>query len=263
MHLLKKASIALLALAAAQVAYAGSTTQLLAARTTLPIVFTRGVDANHAHVGDVVSAKTIQEVKLSDGAKLPAGSQVSGHVVETNPFAFDRTPYARQKQSTLSIHFDTVRSGDVTLPLNVTVRAMADPITSSDAREPSPNADNTYITFTQIGGDIVSPSQDEVISEDGDVVAYKRHGGIYAHLISSTGKAPNGCDTSNTEESTGLYSASACGLYGFTGNELEQTSNGAQPSTFVLVSRRRGPKIWKNSTALLEVLSADMASGSR
>ena len=137
---------------------------------------------------------------------------------------------------------------------------MADPITSWDAHAPMINGDNTYVTFMQIGGDIVNPHQAEVVSENGDVVGYRRHGGVYARLISSTGNSPNACGASDKEESMGEYSASACGLYGFTGNDLEQTGKGSQPSILVLVSRRQAPKIWKNSTALLEVIPANTTS---
>jgi hypothetical protein len=90
-----------------------------------------------------------------------------------------------------------------------------------------------------------------VTNEDGDVVAYSRHGGVYAHLIASAG-----CDGSDVEVSVGIYSASACGLYGFDRTSAEETGSLAQPSTLTLVSTHGSPKIWKDSTALLEVLPA-------
>jgi len=247
-------SIALLSLALLQAANAGAAPSQLSPRTTLPVVFTRGVDALHAHVGETVLAKTTQEIKLAGGIKVPAGAEVSGHVVESVPFAFDPTPYAKQRQSVLSIRFDTLRSGNLSLPLTVYVRAMADPVTSWDAQKPIPNADDSLKITSQIGGDLVNPSQDEVVSRSGDIVGYKRHGGIYAHLLS----ASNACDASDTEQAMGLYSASACGLYGFVGDELEQSG-----TTLVLSSRHQSPKIWKNSTALLEVLPDSASTASR
>jgi len=252
--LIQSTSVALLSFAFAQAAHAGVPSAQLPPKTTLPIVFTRGIDANHTHVGDTVLARTTQDVILPGGLKVPAGAQVSGHVVEAAPFKFDRTPYARQTQSTLSVHFDTVSSGGRSLPLNVYVRAMADPLTTSGAEMPVANDDSSSPATTQIGGDTTRRSQDEVLSQDGDVVGYRRRGAVYAHLISASGKAPSTCDASDTEESMGAYSASACGLYGFVGDELKETGAGSQPSTLVLASQRQAPKIWKNSTALLEVL---------
>jgi hypothetical protein len=127
---------------------------------------------------------------------------------------------------------------------------MADPITSWAARTPNASdMDSSLHTVTQIGGDQLTPSQSQVISMQGDVVAYNRHGGVYAHLIASPG-----CDSSSTEVSVGIYSASACGLYGFTDVSAQQMGSPASPSTLTLVSSRVSPKVWKNSTALLEVL---------
>ena len=74
-----------------------------------------------------------------------------------------------------------------------------------------------------------------------------------ARLLAS-GNSPDGCDASDTEESMGLFSASACGLYGFADSALIGTGKTGECSTLTLVSRRRSPKIWAHGTALLEVL---------
>ena len=258
LNLLIAASLCCTPLLVAQSGHA-ATTEQLAPKTTLPIVFTQSFDANHAHTGDVVHARTTQAVSLAGGRTLAAGAEVMGHVVAASGFTFDKTHYAVQKQSTLAVHFDSVRSNAVTLPLNVYVRAIADPLTSWGATE-SMGTDDTLATRTQIGGDVLTPSQDEVVSQAGDVVGYNKRGGVYAHLISSVGNSPNGCDASDTEQSMGLYSASACGLYGFAGTTLQQTGKTGEASTLVLSSNRVAPKVWKNSTALLEVRAADSAN---
>jgi hypothetical protein len=261
LHFLIAASLCFTPVLIAQTGHA-ATSGTLSPKTTLPIVFKSGLDANHAHAGDVVHARTTQSVALSDGKVLPAGADVTGHVIAANAFALDKTPYAVQKQSSLSIRFDTISSNSATFPLNVYVRAIADPVTSWGARE-STGTDDTLATVTQIGGDVLTPSQSEVVSQDGDIVGYNRHGGVYAHLIAASGNAPNGCDGSDTEVSVGIYSASACGLYGFTGTRLQQTGKTGEPSTLVLTSNRVAPKVWKNSTALLEVLSQDQVVATR
>jgi hypothetical protein len=163
-------------------------TALLQAQTTLPIVFTKSINADHSRVGDTVSARISQSVRLANGTIVPSGAKITGHVVAARRFVFDKTPYAQQKQSSLSIQFDSLRLGGLNVPLDVTVRAMADPTTSWDARMPNANdTDSSLQTFTQIGGDQLTPSQTELVSIQGDVVAYNRHGGVYAHLISCTG----------------------------------------------------------------------------
>jgi hypothetical protein len=225
----------------------------LTPQTTLPIVFTQSISADHAHVGDPVYAKTTQIVKLQDGTVIGAGSQVIGSVLEAKPYAFDKTPYARQQESVLTIRFDKVVAGSERLTLKVYVRAIADPLATQAARQPLPN-DDTLDTVEQVGGDQLRPSQTKVVDRDGDVVAYNRRDGVYAHLISHTGNSPRQCDASSVEESVDIFSASACGLYGFAGSAAREVGSVANPSTLSLVSSRRSPKIWEHTTALLEVL---------
>jgi hypothetical protein len=222
----------------------------LPAQTTLPIVFTKTISAEHSKIGDLVTARTNQSVLLVNGVWIPSGTKVIGHVIAVAPFVYDKTPYAHQKQSMLSIRFDSLQIGEIPQPLNVTVRAMADPITSWGASMPNVNGMDTSLhTVTQIGGDQLIPSQTEVVNMQGDVVAYNRHGGVYAHLISN-----RDCDASSFEASLGIYSASACGLYGFTNITAQEAGSLAHPSTLTLISTRTAPRVWKNSTALLEVL---------
>jgi len=230
----------------------------LQAPTTLPIVFTKSISAGDAHVGDVILARTNQEAHLSNGTVIPAGTKITGHVVAAKGFIYDKTPYAHQQQSTLSIKFDSIEVVGASLPLDVTVRAMADPLTSWGAREPKSSDLDSLATVTQIGGDQLIPSQSEVRNMDGDVVAYNKHNGVYAHLIS------NGrCDGSDVEVSVGIYSTSACGLYGFSNVAATEFGSVAAPSTITLVSSRTSPKIWKHSTALLEVLPTQQTMASR
>jgi hypothetical protein len=228
-------------------------TETLAPQTTIPIVFTKSVDANHAHTGDPVTAKTSQAIALANGRLLPAGSAVIGHVTAETPFVFDRTPYAKQKQSSLEIQFDTIDDHGNKIPLSVYVRAIADPLSSSDATTPKSTDLDPLSTTTQIGGDLVTPSQTEVRSQDDDVVGYKRHGDIYAHLIASRGNSPDGCDASDTEQSMGIFSASACGAYGFVDTTFVRSGRTGATSTLLLESRRRALKIYSKSNALLEV----------
>ncbi len=230
----------------------GTPDAALAPQTTLPIVFTHSVDAAHARVGDAIAAKTTQAVTLGNGHVLHAGAQVVGHVVAGTAFHYDHTPYAKQAQAELAIKFDAVIDHGQQIPLTVVVRAMADPLTASAASE-SFSSDDTLATTTQVGGDQVEGTQSEVLSRDGDVVAYQQHGGVYAHLISAQGNSPRGCDASNTEQSVSLFSASACGLYGFTDIAMTNAGDGG---AVVLQSRRRSPKIWARSHALLEVVAA-------
>ena len=216
---------------------------------TLPIQFTRTISAQHAHVGDTILARTTQPVKLAAGGIVPAGSRVTGHVVAASSFMFNPTPYAQQLPSRLSIHFDSVDVAGAEVPLQVTVRAMADTLASEQARTPAASDMDSLGTLTQIGGDQLVPSQSEVRDMRGDVVAYQRSGMVYAHLISK-----GHCDSSDVELPVGLFAASACGLYGFPDVVALEYGSSAAPSTLTLISARTSACIWERSTALLELL---------
>jgi hypothetical protein len=234
------------------------TTVSLAPQTTLPIVFTSTVSARKAHNGDAIHAKTFQAVLLANGTAIPSGARVVGHVIEATPFVHDKTPYARQKDSTLTIHFDSIEANGAKLPLNVTVRALADYFATNAAREPKSTDLDSLGTLTLVGGDLLTPSQNEVRDQKNDVVGYNRLGGVYAHLI-----ANGRCDGSSMEVSMGIYSASACGLYGYINTIATEFGSAVAPSNLTLVSHRRSPEIVKQSTALLEVLPEEHASVER
>jgi hypothetical protein len=225
-------------------------------KVTLPIVFTKTVSADKARTGDVVHAKTTQIATLPTGEVVPAGAEVTGHVVVAGGFVYDKTPYAKQKESQLTIQFDSLRLAGKDVTLKVMVRAMADPLTSWGAREPKSSDLDPLGTVTQIGGDQLVPSQSEVVNMDGDVVAYNRRNGVYAHLI-----AHRDCDGSDNEVSVGIYSPSACGLYGFVNVAALEMGSGSAPSTVTLVSTRTSPKVWRSSTALLEIIPSEAGAG--
>jgi hypothetical protein len=227
----------------------------LAAPTTLPVTFTKTISASHAKPGDAIEAKTIQRVQLAGGVSIPSNTRIVGHVISANGFTYDKTPYARQKASSLSVHFDSIQVNGQPIPLNVTVRAIAGPIATWDARKPQASDMDPLATTTQIGGDQFIPSQSEVRNMDGDVVAYNKRDGIYAHLIAS-----EGCDGNEIEVSVALFSASACGAYGFGNISLVERGSTAQPSIMTLISTQGSPEIWKHTTALLEVLPQQTAS---
>jgi hypothetical protein len=60
-----------------------------------------------------------------------------------------------------------------------------------------------------------------------------------------------------------IFSASACGLYGFVGVSLAETGRQGATGTVLLESHRRAPKIWAHSNALLEVMPSSSALPSR
>ncbi len=224
--------------------------------TAIPVQFSHTLEAGKARQGDSVSARTMQVVLLPGGQVLPKGASVVGHVVDSRPFAFDPTPYAMQQPSYLSIHFDKIMANGVELSLNVSVRALANTISASEASTPHYlDETDSLRTMVLIGGDQFSRFDKELMSSDGDVVGYIRKQGVFARLISNTYMNRNAsfhCDSTTTEQSMAIFSASACGLYGF--DSIYMPDNGSKNhGTFRLESRRHTVKLYAGSAALLEV----------
>ncbi|QMV18436.1 hypothetical protein GOB94_06865 [Granulicella sp. 5B5] len=226
-----------------------ATAAQLPAHATLPISFTKTVSASHSRPGDTIQARTTQAIHLVDGRVVPAGTLVTGHILAAKAFAYDETPYAKQVPGVLEIQFDSLQVQGQSIPLHVSLRAMADPLTGWHAADPPPSDMDPLGTLTQVGGDQLVPSQKEIRDRNGDVVGYNKKGGAYAHLIANV-RGPVNCDAGDTEQPMSQFSASACGLYGFTNMSLTSFDD----SHIGLVSTHSTPQIWKHSIALLETM---------
>jgi hypothetical protein len=221
--------------------------QVLPQSTAIPVEFDHSIDTKKAKIGDTVTAKTIQVVVLPDGKTVSKGSEVIGHVVAVESFHFDQAPYAHQKPSMLSIHFDKLRNGDAAVPLNVSVRAIASTIDSRAAAYPHSTDDTDHVgMMILIGGTTFSPLDKMIQTEDGDAIGYNRRNGVFARLISS-----GSCSGTDTEQSIAIFSPDACGAYGFGGDYLAESGNDGS-GTFTLALRGHSVKLYAGSTALLQ-----------
>jgi hypothetical protein len=224
--------------------------------TAIPVTFTHTIEAGKAMPGDTVTVKTIQIVVLPGGQTIPKGATVVGHVVESRPFVFDHREYAIQQPSAISIHFDRLVEKNRTTPVGLSVRALADSIESYKASVPQYQDETDSVGVrVLIGGDHFSPLAKEVLSRDEDIVGYNRKQGVFARLISSESidrYASLGCGATSTEQSLAIFSADACGLYGFDGVYLQNC--GKNDGTFRLESRKHTVQLHAGSTALLQIL---------
>lgn len=230
--------------------------------TALPVRFLRSVDSRRAQPGDRVTAKTLQVVTLPGGQRLPKGTLLVGHVVDAQPYHFDPAPYAHQKASSISIHFDRIVNGDLTLPVNLSVRALANTLQSEWAPRPHYQDETDGAgTMILIGGDEFSPFDKSVREDAGDVIAYNRKDGVFARLLASddrSSQARLNCGSSITEQSVAIFSPDACGLYGFGSVSMPHAGRSGS-GTFTLVSRGRSIKLYAGSTALLQETEAPLA----
>jgi hypothetical protein len=230
--------------------------------TALPVRFVRSVDAKTARPGDRVTAKTLQVVMLPGGQRLPKGTLLVGHVVDAQPYHFNPEPYAHQKASSISIHFDQIVNGDLSLPVNLSVRALANALQSRWAPRPHYHDETDGAgTMILIGGDEFSPFDKTVRDNGGDVIAYNRKDGLFARLLPSDDPASKtrlNCSSTSTEQSVAIFSPNACGLYGF-GNVSMSHAGRSGSGTFTLVSSGRSITLYAGSTALLQETGVPLA----
>jgi hypothetical protein len=220
----------------------------LPAQTALPILFANTISAQKSHPGDIIMAKTTQIIELANGVVIPKGARIVGHVVAAQAFHFDLTPYAQQKPSFLSIHFDKLETGDAAIPVNLSVRAIANTIDSSDAAYPHSTDDTDHVgMMTLIGGTTFSPLDKMIKTQEGDAIGYNRKNGVFAKLIAS-----GSCDGTDTEQSIAIFSPDACGAYGFGGDYLADSGRSGS-GTFTLALHGHSVKLYAGSTALLQV----------
>jgi hypothetical protein len=243
----------------AAAATAPALSQTLPPSTAIPVRFVHSVDAKKAKVGDTVTAKTMQVIKLPGGDAIAKGTIIVGHVVAVQTFHFDPTPYAHQQPSLISVHFDGLQKSDGVIPVNLSVRAIASTIDSEEAARPHYLDETDRVgTITLIGGAEFTPFDKMIQADDGDAIGYNRKEGVFARLTSSGYSGPGAsfhCDGTNTEQSVAIYSPNACGAYGFAGDYL--IDNGQDGSgTFTLAVRGRSEKLYAGSTALLQVNEA-------
>jgi hypothetical protein len=241
--------------AALTVGAAAAQSLTLPASTAIPVRFVHSIDANKTKAGDVVNAKTMQVISLPSGARIPKSTTVVGHVTAVEAYRFDTTPYAHQKPSMISIHFDKIQRGDGGIPVSLSVRAIAGSNDSQEAAFPHHTNDTDSLgTIVLIGGTSYSPLDKMIQTEGGDAIAYNRGDGLFARLLTAGSNAAGAfhCQGTSTEQSVAIFSPDACGLYDFPQNYMPETGQDGS-GTFTLAARGRSAKLPAGSTALLQV----------
>jgi hypothetical protein len=223
----------------------------LPAGTSIPVTFPHTLDAAKLKAGDPIIAKTDQVVLGPGGERIKSGSQIVGTVVEIQSSGSPSAP------SELAIRFDTLHVGDQTLPIRVSLRALASFLDYYSNR--SPVVDNGYpqsSVYRQVGGDYFYQG-DVVYSNDWEEVGKSTHDGVFVkleHIEQSKSQNRMVCDSTDSVQSVGVFASSACGVYGFAGLTIGDA--GASGSGVIRFrSTKTFVKIASGSTALLQVVA--------
>ena len=178
--------------------------QGLPAGTALPVMVELDSQLQGQQAGEKIEGKLMQAVLLPSGGKIKSGSHVTGHVVAS-----------AVSPSRITLTFDAIEDQGRTIPLNVSLRAMASSENVFQAKTPI-DAISSYEssygwTTKQVGGDVVFRGRGYIASPQGKVGQWNGTG-AWGKLT-----AAGDClarDSNDQEQALWVFSTTACGVYG-------------------------------------------------
>ena len=187
--------------------------QTLPAGTALPVELGSTLNAKDDKPGQKIEGKLMQQVQLPSGGVIKRNSRVSGHIVSSEP-------------SRLTLQFDQIEDEHQTIPLTVSVRALAASENVFQAGTPI-DAASTYESSDewatkQVGGDVVFRGRGYVASDQGKVGRWSGTG-VWGQLT----PAGDCSDSSAGEQALWVFSTTACGVYGIEGLRVTHAGNTA------------------------------------
>jgi len=187
--------------------------QQIAVGTVLPVELNSSLNASKDKAGQRVTGRVMQDVPLADGANIPKGAHIVGHIVSASP-ATAGSP------SQLAIQFDQVVIKGRPIPIAAHLRALASMYEVFEARMPT-NSWDDYGTSTsdwntvQVGGAGVYRGNGQVVSGDQVVGKATDYGAVTAKLIAAPARGCHGGDEAEArEQALWIFSPWACGVYG-------------------------------------------------
>jgi hypothetical protein len=201
----------------------------------------------------MVTASIMQNVPLPNGAKIPKGSKVEGHIVEVAPGNGALGPR-------VSVQFDQLRLSDRVIPIVVNLRAVAGFMEVDAAQTPavSPGFGDVFrwMTTTQIGGDVVYGDGGPVTSAENaeDVLGKSVDGGVLVHVRANESL---GCrsefDENDSPQALWVFSSDACGTYGLAHVQVPHAGRTDPIGVIIFASDKGNLKIQSGAGMLLRV----------
>jgi hypothetical protein len=221
--------------------------------TILPISLEHALSSKDLVKGEVLEGRIMQDVPLSGGQKIPAGSKILGSVVAVS--------YIEDGPSSITFRFVSLEPKRASpIPIVVGLRAMATYEAARSAQTPY-QADTTgspaaWAPTQQIGGDMRYGDGSKVTNGRKRVVGKATSGG---GVLASPQDAPGSpCagwpDASQGPQAVWVFSADACGLYDMKHVSILHAGN-KDPLGDITIGKDEGEiKLMKSSALLLRVV---------
>ena len=237
----------LIALALASTAVDAAT--LVPGGTVLPVRLSSTLSSKNAKPGQVVTARIMQNVPLPNGARIPAGATLTGHVTQV-------TRASQSASGSISIRFDNLRVPHERILLTLHLRAIASFMEVQRAQDPLMGADRgtpeSTWTTVQIGGDIVYRGGGPVEGKLGKV-GEPVYDGVVGRLNANSNGGCGASDPEDRPQALWLFSSDACGAYGLPGLNIVHTGRSVPVGEITFGSSKGNVTLRAGSGLLLRV----------
>jgi hypothetical protein len=218
--------------------------------TIIPVRLNRTLSSKNAKRNDAISARVMQDVPLTSGAKIREGTKITGHVIDVRP--------ASQGSSTLlSFTFDHVFVSKTGLHVVTDLRALASALAVESAYLPELGMGevDTWSSRTtiQIGGDAVYWGGGPVESQSGPVgkpIEGADSGVLVKVRANARGQCRGETDGNHEAQALWVFSSDACGVYGINGLTIAHSGR-TQPLGAIELTAENGRITVRSGSGLL------------
>src|SRR5580700_5046383 len=221
--------------------------------TILPVRLNRAISSAKSRPGQVITARIMQDVPLSRGVRIRAGTKVIGHIVE-------RIPASAGARASISLEFDKLVSSHETTFITTNLRAIAGFMQIMEAQIPpiGPGESDVYrwLTTVQVGGDVVYGEGGPVTTGDNpnQIVGKHVNGGVLGQVRAKQGRNCRGAiDGNDRPQALWVFSSDACGTYGLQNISIAHAGRSDPIGVIVLSSDSGNFKIAGGAGLLLRV----------
>jgi hypothetical protein len=224
--------------------------------TILPVRLNSTISSAKSKPGQVITGRVMQDVPLSVGLRIRAGSKVIGHIIEV-------APASTGAQERVSLQFDKLISAHQTISIATNLRVIAGFMRILEAQTPpvGPGESDVYrwLTTVQVGGDVVYGEGGIVTSgEDANqIVGKKVNDGVLGQVRAKEGTNCRGAiDGNDSPQALWVFSSDACGAYGLEHINIAHAGRTNPTGVIVLVSDSGNLKIPGGAGMLLRVTAS-------
>jgi hypothetical protein len=223
--------------------------------TILPVRLNSAISSANSKPGQVITGRIMQDVPLSPGVRIRAGTKVIGHIVE-------RIPAGAGAQARVSFQFDELVYSHKTISIATNLRAIAGFMQVAEAQIPpiGPGESDVYrwLTTVQVGGDVVYGEGGPVTAGESpyQIVGKKVNDGVLGQARTRDGtKCRGAIDGNDSPQALWVFSSDACGTYGLEHISIAHAGRTDPIGVIVLTSNSGNLKIAGGAGMLLRVNS--------